>query len=201
MVVDTEQMILLLAIVAGLLAGLARAWYGGHQLRSPNLRVAWLVPIAFLPQWLAFYLPVTRRLITANLPAAVALTGSQAVLLFFAWRNRDQPGFRAMGLGLALNLLVIALNGGLMPVSPETMARLHPETQPETWQAGTRRAWSIVLPVATTRLWWLSDQLVTPSWLPIRKALSVGDVLIAGGAFWLLWALGGPKQNDSSKGV
>jgi hypothetical protein len=193
-------MILLLAIIAGLLAGLARAWYGGHRLRSPNLRIAWLVPIAFLPQWLAFYLPATRRLITANL-AAVALTGSQSLLLIFAWRNRDQPGFRAMGLGLALNLLVIALNGGLMPVSPETMARLHPETQPETWQAGTRRGWNIVLPIATTRLWWLSDRLLTPAWLPIRKALSAGDVLIAGGAFWLLWALGGLKQNDSRKGV
>jgi hypothetical protein len=193
-------MILLLAVVAGLLAGLARAWHGGHPLRSPDLRLSWLVPVAFLPQWLAFYLPATRRLITVNL-AAAALISSQALLLVFAWRNRNQTGFRAMGLGLTLNLLVIALNGGLMPVSPETMARLHPETQPEAWQVGTRQGWNIVLPIATTRLSWLSDRLLTPSWLPIQKALSAGDVLIAGGAFWLLWALGGLKQNDSRKGV
>jgi hypothetical protein len=193
-------MILLIAVVAGLTAGLVRAWYGRRHLRPPDLRLTWLVPIAFLPQWLAFYLPATRRLITANL-AAVALTGSQALLLIFAWRNRDQPGFRAMGLGLASNLLVISLNGGLMPVSPETMSRIFPDTGPDTWQVGTRQGWNIVLPVTATRLWWLSDQLLTPVWLLTRKALSVGDVLIAGGAFWLLWALGGPKQNDSRKGV
>ncbi|MEJ2558370.1 MAG: DUF5317 family protein, partial [Anaerolineae bacterium] len=63
------------------------------------------------------------------------------------------------------------------------------------------QGWNIVLPVTATRLWWLSDQLLTPVWLLTRKALSVGDVLIASGAFWLLWALGGPKQNDSRKGV
>jgi hypothetical protein len=193
-------MILLLAVVAGLLAGLARAWHGGRHLQPPDLRLTWLVPVAFLPQWLAFHLSATRHLITANL-AAAALISSQVLLLVFAWRNRNQSGFPAMGLGLTLNLLVISLNGGLMPVSPEAMGKIFPDTRPDIWQAGDRVGWNVVLPVTATRLWWLSDQLLIPAWLPIRKALSVGDVLIAGGAFWLLWALGGLKQNDSRKGV
>jgi hypothetical protein len=191
-------MILLLAIVAGLLAGLARARHRNQRPRSLNLSLVWLVAIAFLPQWLAFYLPVTRRLTTDNL-AAAALVSSQALLLVFAWLNRNQPGFWALGIGLALNLLVIVLNGGLMPVSPEVVAQLLPDTPPDTWQIGERVGWSVVLPVSATRLWWLSDQLLMPAWFPYRKALSVGDVFIAGGAFWLLWTLGDPEERVEVK--
>jgi hypothetical protein len=183
-------MILLLAVVTGLLAGLVRAWYGGRHLRSPKLRLAWLVPLAFLPQLLAFYLPVPRHSVADSL-AAAALVTSQAVLLVFAWLNRDQPGFPALGLGLALNLLVISLNGGLMPISPETVAQLLP---PGTWQVGDRLGRNVVLPTAAMRLGWLSDHLLMPAWFPNRKALSPGDVFIAGGAFWLLWAMGGPDR-------
>jgi hypothetical protein len=160
--------------------------------------LVWLVPIAFLPQWLAFNLPVTRRLTTEN-AAIAALVSSQALLLVFAWYNRRQPGFWALGTGLALNLTVIALNGGLMPVSPEVVAELLPDAPTDAWQGGERVGWNTVLPVADTRLWWLSDFLLLPAWFPFRKALSIGDILIAVGAFWYLWALGGPEQEEEKR--
>ena len=191
-------MILLPAIVAGLLAGLARAKYRNGHLRSPDLRLVWLVPIAFLPQWLAFNLPVTRRLTTDNL-AAAALVSSQALLLVFAWYNRKQPGFWALGTGLVLNLTVIALNGGLMPVSPEVVSELLPDIPTDAWQVGERVGWNTVLPITDTWLWWLSDHLLLPAWFPYRKALSIGDILIAAGAFWYLWALGGPEQEEGKR--
>lgn len=192
-------MILLLAIIAGLMAGLVRARCGNGHLKPPEFRLMWLVPIAFLPQWLAFHVSLTSRLITNNL-AAAALVSSQALLLVFAWLNRKQPGFWALGTGLVLNLLVIVLNGGLMPVSPEVVAQLLPDTLPDAWSIGKRVGWNIVLPQATTRLWWLSDHLLLPAWSPIRKTLSPGDCLIAGGAFWLLWASGDPKQISEQGG-
>lgn len=193
-----EQMILLPAIAAGLLAGLARVKFRNRHLRSPDLHLVWLVPIAFLPQWLAFYLPITRRLPTDSVSAA-ALVSSQALLLVFAWSNRNQPGFWALGIGLALNLSVIVLNGGLMPVSPEVVAQLVPDTSADAWQVGERVGWNVVLPKTSTRLWWLSDHLLLPPWFPSRKALSTGDVLIAVGAFWYLWSLGGPEQTTQEK--
>jgi hypothetical protein len=191
-------MILLLAVVAGLLAGLARARCGKRRLRPPDLRLAWLVPVAFLPQWLAFHLPATCGVIKDSL-AAATLVSSQALLLVFAWFNRNQPGFWALGIGLASNLVAITLNGGLMPVSPETTAALLPDTQPDTWQVGARLGWNVILPTADTRLWWLSDHILLPAWFPYRKALSVGDVIIAVGAFWLLWALGGKTKQTTKQ--
>jgi hypothetical protein len=100
------------------------------------LRLTWLAVLAFLPQWLAFYFSVTRRLIPDYL-AVAALVGSQALFLVFAWFNRNQPGFWLLGLGLALNLLVITLNGGLMPISPETVAQLVPDALPRPGRSGT----------------------------------------------------------------
>jgi hypothetical protein len=188
--------ILLLAVVAGLLAGTVRARRGGRHLVVPNLRLLWLVPVAFFPQWLAFYLPATRKLMPDDL-AAVALVSSQALLLIFAWFNRGQPGFWALGLGLVLNLLVITLNGGLMPISPDMVMRLAPEMPPNAWQTGQRLGTGkdIVLPIAATQLWWLSDRFLLPSWFSYRVAFSLGDVLIAAGAFWLLWTIG-DKADD-----
>jgi hypothetical protein len=186
-------MILLAAIAAGLLAGAIRARLTNGHLQTPDLHLVWLVPIAYLPQWFAFHQPTTRRLVSDD-TAAIALVGSQLLLLVFAWYNRQQPGFWALGTGLLLNLTVIAFNGGLMPVNPEVVSQLLPEASARTWQIGDRIGWNVVLPVEATGLWWLSDHLLMPAWLPYRKALSVGDICIAIGAFWLLWTSARPLR-------
>jgi hypothetical protein len=191
-----KQVILLLAIAAGLPAGLARAKLGGRHLTPPSLRLVWLVPVAFIPQWFAFYLPATRGRVSDDL-AAIALVGSQTLLLVFAWFNRDQPGFWALGLGLVLNLLVIALNGGLMPISPDTVARLVPEALPGALQIRSRFGMSkdMISSIDATRLWWLSDCfLLLPRWFPYQVAFSLGDVFIAIGAFWLMWTTGNEPE-------
>lgn len=159
----------------------------------PHLHLAWLVPMAFIPQWLAFYQLTARRLVTDDV-AEVILVGSQLLLLVFAWRNRGRPGFWALGIGLGMNLVVITLNGGLMPISPETITRLVPSAPVETWLVGRHLVGSknILLPTTATHLAWLSDCFSLPSWLPYRVAFSLGDVFIAFGAFWMLWKFGGP---------
>jgi hypothetical protein len=186
-------MVLLAAVVIGLTAGMLRAWQAKRLYYTYLLQYPWLVLLAFLPQWLFFAFPATR----SSFPGAwapFALVGSQIILLIFVWLNRTTPGFWLLGLGLILNLLVIILNGGLMPLSPETAAWLEPETQ--LWRIGERFGFGkdIVLPVSATRLWFLADQLRTPDWLRYPVAFSLGDVLIASGTMWLLWTLGGPPR-------
>lgn len=192
-------MILLYAILVGLLAGLVRAWLTGRVLRFPELRLIWLAPAAYLPQYLAFQFAPTRRLVPDDL-AAFILVGTQLLLLGFVWVNRQRPGFWLLGLGLVLNLLVIAVNGGFMPISPETVARLAPDAPQGAWSIGERLGSTkdIVLPAENIRLEWLSDRFLMGAGLRgNRVAFSLGDVSIAVGAFWLLWTVGSPVSKNT----
>lgn len=185
-------MILLLAVIAGLLAGLTRARIGKRPYKPVHLRHVWLVVGAFIPQWIAFFLPVTRNSIPVWL-AAFFLILSLTMLLVFALTNIGRPGIMVLGMGLLMNLIVIITNGGLMPISPENAALLLPQSSPQTWKTGSRFGHSkdIVLEKKNTRLYGLSDRFLSPPGLPYQFAFSLGDVLIAVGAFWVLWQGGG----------
>lgn len=196
-------MVLAAAVVLGLIAGFARAWIGKRPYRVISLRFPGLVLFAFIPQWIAFYQSRMGYEVLPDEWGPVILVSSQLMLLLFAWFNRKQPGFWMLGAGLFLNLLVIALNGGLMPISPETVRKIYPDAPAGSWQIGRRlgNGKDIVLPVSDTRLWFLSDRMLLPEWLQYRVAFSLGDVLIAIGAFWLLWTLGGPHEEANVSGV
>jgi hypothetical protein len=191
-------MILLVAVAAGLAAGLLRARIRRQSYQVPEIKWFWLAFLALLPQWLAFGLPVLRSRINIEW-AATALIGSQLILLIFAWINRTQPGFWLLGIGLMMNLAVIALNGGLMPISPESVAHLAKANPDLTWQVGERLGTGkdIVLNAEATKLWFLSDRFILlPDDLGFQVVYSLGDVLIAAGAAWLLWSLGGPRKSQ-----
>ena len=184
-------MILLLAIIIGLVAGFGRAKIRGQRYCVPDLKMGWLLLIAVIPQLFSFHQPHTAS-VTPDKLAAGILVSSQALLLVFAWVNRRLPGFWALGIGLVLNLTVIVLNGGLMPISPETIIRMSPEAVIDPDLFGTRLGSSKDILLASTdiRLGILSDCLVLPDWVPYRVAFSVGDVFISLGAFLLFWVHG-----------
>ena len=189
---------LLFAIAPGLPAGPIPAWVTKSPLQIPDLHPIWVVPGAFLPQFPAAFLPATRRLTPDDI-AAAALVFSQVLLLVFAWANRKKPGFWMLGFGLLLNLIVIAFNGGLMPISPEIIRVLFPDAPPAAEIIGLRMGKNVILPVSEMRWWWLSDRFLLPDWFPPNHvAYSIGDVFIAAGAFWLLWSLGGQAHAHQS---
>ncbi len=188
-------MILLVALIVGLIFGLALALLQKRPWQLPALNSAWLVVVAFLPQIFFFYIPSTRKGIPDTLAAAGLIT-SQVLLLVFCWLNRRLEGMWLLALGLGLNLLVIALNGGFMPISPQTASRLVPEAVLARLQIGGRFGLGkdILLPSENTRLVWLSDHFLPPSWSPYQVAFSFGDILIAVGAFWLTLTQGKPLK-------
>lgn len=182
-------MILLVAVFFGLIASLVRANLQGQKLKTIRLEHEWLVLVGIIPQLIAFQIPWT----SSGLPdkfAPYILVSSQILLLIFAWLNRKQPGFWLLAAGLLLNFVVILLNGGLMPISPATVEKLLPAANLNL-QVGERLGTTkdILLPEAQTNLYWLSDRFTLPAWMRYRVAFSLGDILIAIGAFWLLWSL------------
>lgn len=187
--------LLILAIIVGLLAGLARAHLNHRSLRVPSVRQIWIVLIGFLAQAVIFQIQATRGAIP-EMAASGIFIGAEVILLGFIWLNRQQPGFWALGLGLALNLLAICLNGGWMPVSSATLLQLVPDALPGTWQVGKRLGFSKdrVLDGSTIKLEFLADRFLLPAWIPYRVAFSLGDVFIALGAFLLFWSIGSPSE-------
>jgi hypothetical protein len=189
-------LVLLLAVILGLLAAWIRASLGKRRLHNPHIKHLWLILAAYLPQAIAFSFPTRRSL--PDTYAAAALIGSLGLLLVFVWFNKDAPGFWALGLGLGLNLIVIAINGGFMPISPDTLKTWSPEVPTGAWEIGKRfgTGKDIVLTTANTRLWFLSDRFLTPQGFPIHIAFSLGDIFIALGAFLLLWSLGSNQPQE-----
>jgi hypothetical protein len=178
-------MILWLGLGAGLLAGLGFSRWRGQPYRFPILNHIWLVFIGFLPQFLVIYLGNQQAAIPDWLASLCTVT-SQLSLLAFVWLNRYIPGMWILMAGLILNMAVMVANGGFMPINPNTAERIIGE-RVASFELGSRIGYKdILLPAKETRLEWLSDRFLPPVWLPYQVAFSLGDVLIAFGAFGIL---------------
>ena len=189
-------MLLTLAVLFGFLAGSLRAILQGKSIQVPELKHSWIVFAALIPQILAFQIAATGRMIPLSW-AKVILIGSQFLLLGFVWVNRQHRGLLLLGLGLGMNLLVILLNGGLMPIQPENASYVHPSVAPQDWILGRRLGLGkdIVLIKEDTQLEILSDRFRLPDLTPIRAAFSLGDVIISLGILQLLWNIGQSPKN------
>ena len=182
--------ILIGAVGLGLLLTIIRVVLADRPLNPPNLQLLWLLPIA-----------VSLQLILLRFgndgQAALGLTISQFGLLVFVAINLCESGFLALGLGLSLNFLVITLNGGLMPISPEMVAHLYGPNSFIDLQVGTRLYKDIIIPISETRLYFLSDRFyLNVIWADY--AFSLGDVFIAWGAFWAVFATSKKKNNQGA---
>lgn len=183
---------LVVAALCGVMAGFIRATAHRRRISMPRIRWAWLLVPTIAATW------ATNHFSTKPL-AITTIVLSQALPLVLVWINRRQPGMWLLGVGLMLNLLVIILNGGFMPISPETLLAMG--IPPDQWAIGQRLGLSkdLVQLVADTNLWFLSDWLLSPAWYPQKGAFSIGDVCTGVGVFWVLWAAADPQRKDQSR--
>jgi hypothetical protein len=192
-------MVLMVAVVLGLIAGLVKAKITNRSFQAFHLRAWWLVILSFTPQFLAVGFRTTSALIP-DIWVPYLIVGGQALLLVFVWLNRREPAMWLLGIGLAANLIVIIANGGWMPISPETLTQLEPQVPIGAWEIGARYGISkdMILSSELTNLAVLADRFILPISETSRVAFSIGDTLLALGAFWVMWDL---PMKTSQKGV
>lgn len=186
-------MILVVAIALGCVLSLARRGRRAFgEIADLPLRAPWLALLA-----VALQLPLLRSPggPTEHLLVPRALfVVSNVLLLGFIWQNRRQIGILILGAGILCNFLAMVANGGLMPITPETLIQINPGTEQEQWSLDTHYGSSkdVIQLQEETRLWVLSDILVLPPPCPWPTAFSLGDLLIAVGV--LVFLQGGISQ-------
>ncbi|MEA3408231.1 MAG: DUF5317 family protein, partial [Chloroflexota bacterium] len=163
-------MILLVVLAAALLISLL---FGGslQALGQVDLKYGIFVLLAIGVQLLVFsswWQAMVERALWAELLYLLSL-----LLLFVAvWFNRRVPGFAPLGLGLLLNTLVIAANGGRMPVSLQALRVAGIAASRAEFE--TLRVTNSILVGDETTLGFLGDIFAVPDIVPLSNVFSIG---------------------------
>jgi hypothetical protein len=180
---------ILIALCLAFLLGLVVVGGRVGNLDRIEVRWAWLAPLAFLMQACLIFFPFPAERAGELLGArSLLLTLSHVLLFVLVWQNRHVSGIKLIGLGLLLNFLVMVVNGGFMPVTPNALAQIGYDANAPELETGyiLGRTKNVVMVPGDASLWFLSDIMVIPRPFPIPTALSVGDLLIALGVFTFL---------------
>ncbi len=194
-----------LCIVVGLLVGGRLG-----RLKELDLRVPWVFVLAAALQVGLMVAGARGAAFGPGFAPAVYVLTFVLVLLGI-WANRRLRGMWLVGAGVLLNLLVIAANGGSMPVDRDLAVRAGNTDMVEMLDSP---AYTNHVPTTEeTRLGFLGDVLPLPMVVPRPRFFSpgsVGDILVTLGACWLiLYGMGafglgaarGPVGNDDAGGT
>jgi hypothetical protein len=166
-----------LTLIVGIVVGLA---LGGSLREFPTIGIRWW-PLALVGVAMQFLDP-------AGALGHATVLASFVLLLAFAALNVGAPGFLLILVGLALNTVVIAANGG-MPVAREAIVRSGQEGTLSDLrdQSGAKHHLADDGSVLLT----LGDAIGVPR--PIGQAVSVGDLVLDVGIAWYIAAATMPR--------
>jgi hypothetical protein len=148
---------------------------GGKLSRLAGIRLRW-VPLALL----ALAVQVLVITVWPQMPHALAVgahLATYAMLAAVVWVNRRLPGMVVIAVGAGSNALAIAVNDGTLPASAHALRAAGIKPRVGFQNSGV---------LAHPHLTWLGDIMVTPSWLPLRNMMSVGDLVLLAGALILV---------------
>lgn len=150
--------------------------------------MVWLALLALAAELLVYVGPLGETLGSASGMVQVVALAAMLLLVVANWRV---AGAWVIGLGIAMNLAVVAANGGHMPASVEAVRAVGQTARAEQIErdaiAGKSRLMTPETPLA-----FLGDVVPIP---PIRQVLSPGDLVLGAGAF-LVVALGCRPQQQ-----
>jgi hypothetical protein len=168
----------------GILLSLVIGFFRGGSLKGlayMKLRGGWLFPLLLVAQFVIFALQ-EKVAIIAKLSNTLFLL-VYVIGLLFLWLNRNQPGFIIIFVGVLLNFIVMAVNGGRMPVSVEAAQFLGREYI-DALQAGVYGKHQAI--TRETLLPFLGDIIPLSPPYPRQQVISIGDVIINVGAFFFI---------------
>lgn len=165
------------AIVLGIICGLLFK-KDIRTLSQLPVRAIYLPVLAFGIQFLLDFL-AARQYSWLQDWWGVIHSGSYLFLFWWVYLNRNLPGMWWIGGGTLLNFLAIIANRGFMPVHPGPL----PEEVRMTLLKGFNGTHRLLR--ADSVLDFLADIIYLP-W-PFRELNSIGDVLLAAGAGWLIF--------------
>ncbi len=182
----------------GILLSLVIGFFRGGSLKGlahMKLRGGWLFPLLLVVQFVIFALQ-DKVAIIAKLSNTLFLL-VYVIGLLFLWLNRNQPGFIVIFAGVLLNFIVMAVNGGRMPVSVEAAQFLGREYI-DALQAGVYGKHQAI--TQETLLPFLGDIIPLSPPYPRQQVISIGDVVMNVGAFLFIQhlMLSAPNKNTST---
>ncbi|MEO8252727.1 MAG: MFS transporter, partial [Chloroflexota bacterium] len=170
--------VIVLALVAGALAG------GGlPRLADLRLNSIWILGLALALRFGAGLL--RQGNVGVDLPLGTAFIAGYALIFVWLWSNWRVPGLQIAAVGIVLNTLAVALNGGQMPIwsAAFTAAGFTPAAladDPFHFLLTSNSVADFVSRGGT-----FGD--VVPLPIPvIRDVVSIGDLLVAVGIFWAI---------------
>lgn len=165
-----------------------------NGLAQLKLKWGWIFPLLLVVQLITFVYQNDSKMLgnaSESIYMAVYVIG-----LLFLFLNRNHKGFIIIFIGVFLNFLVMALNGGRMPVSEEAAAVLDP-MYIQALKDGLYA--KHILLTDSTILGFLGDIIPLAPPYPRTQVISIGDVVMNIGAFlFIQYLMLLPIQNNDN---
>lgn len=164
---------ILLSIIVGLIRG------GNFKgIAHLQLKFGWIFPLLLVLQ-IVVYVSQNRVEWIGNISNYFFIL-IYIVGMLFLWINRKHEGFTILLLGVFLNFLVMAINGGRMPVSVEAASILDPNYLQALEQ---NLASKHTILTSSTYLPFLADIIPLQPPYPREQVISIGDIVMNVGIF------------------
>jgi hypothetical protein len=167
-------------ILFALIVGFIR---GGNLKGISDLKFkwGWVFPILLLVQFTVFYFQ-NKNTLVASLSEWIFIL-VYIIGMFFLWQNRHYKGVYLILLGVGLNFIVMAVNGGRMPVSLEAASILDP-MYADAIINGLYGKHAVL--TNSTNLGFLGDIIPLTDPYPRDQVISIGDVVMNIGIFFFI---------------
>lgn len=175
--------VILLGAIIGYLKGGKLTNLGKLPIRG----LAWIIALGAIGLLMKLTQSPDKRYLYQTL-----IMGSSIIMAYFLWINHKLSGFKIIIFGLFLNILVMTLNGGRMPVSEwAAVVSGLSDFLPELYSNVSSRH---ILLTDNTTFMFLADIIPLPPPYPFPRVLSLGDVFIFGGM--IIFMVRGMSQSN-----